>query len=64
MEYIALFAQRDAEFAEIVAQIVEGKIKNIRVDDSNAKAGGVMSKAVPRPKAEDNSEYMSSLNTQ
>ena len=43
-------------------QIVTGQIKNIKIDDANDKAGGVLSKSVPRPKPEDTSEYMRSLN--
>lgn len=61
MEYIAVFAEYDAEFKAILTQIVEGSIKNIKVDDSNNKAGGILSKSVPRPKAEDDSAYLKSL---
>ena len=38
-----------------------GKIKNIKVEDTSQLAGGAMSKSVPRPKADDNREYMRSL---
>jgi len=62
MEYIAVFAEYDAEFKAILTQIIEGSIKNIKVDDSNNKAGGILSKSVPRPKAEDQSAYLKSLN--
>lgn len=62
MEYIALFALNDAQFAQIVDQIVTGKIKNIKIEDTSNKAGGIMSKSVPRPKVEDQSSYISSLN--
>ena len=62
MEYIALFALRDPPFAKIVDQIVSGKIKNIKVEDTSNKSGGIMSKSVPRPKIEDQSAYFNSLN--
>lgn len=61
MEYIKVFAEYDAEFKAILTQIIEGSIKNIKVDDSNNKAGGILSKSVPRPKAGDDSEYLKSL---
>jgi len=64
MEYIALFARYDPQYAQIVDDVVMGKIKNIRVEDTANKAGGIMSKSVPRPKGEDNSQYMLSLSTQ
>jgi hypothetical protein len=44
-----------------VDQVVTGKIKNIKVEDTSQLAGGAMSKSVPRPKADDNREYMKSL---
>ena len=53
MEYVAFFALCDPQFAQIVDQIVTGKIKNIKIEDSSNKAGGIMSKSVPRPKVED-----------
>ncbi len=61
-EYIALFALCDPPYAQIVDQIVTGKIKNIKIEDTSNKAGGIMSKSVPRPKAEDPSQYIQSLN--
>jgi hypothetical protein len=63
MEYIAVFAEYDAEFKTILQQVLDGSIKNIKVYDSNSKAGGVMSKSVPRPKPEDDSAYIKTLNT-
>ena len=62
MEYVAFFALCDPQFAQIVDQIVTGKIKNIKIDDRSNKAGGIMSKSVPRPKVEDQSPYIQSLN--
>ena len=62
MEYIALFAKCDAEFRTIVDQVLSGDIKNIKVEDSQMKAGGIMSKSVPRPKPEDDTPYIKSLN--
>lgn len=61
MEYIAVFAEYDEEFKTILQQIIEGSIKNIKIDDNNNKAGGILSKSVPRPKAEDDSAYRSGL---
>ncbi len=61
MEYIAVFAEYDEEFRTILTQIIEGSIKNIKVDDSNNKAGGILSKSVPRPKVEDDSAYLKTL---
>ncbi len=61
MEYIALFAQQDKEFADILARIASGKIKNIKINDTATSAGGVLAKSVPRPKADDNSAYLKSL---
>jgi hypothetical protein len=44
-----------------VDQVVTGKIKNIKVEDTAHLPGGAMSKSVPRPKADDNREYMRGL---
>ncbi len=64
MEYIALFARYDTQFSQIVDQLVTGKIKNIKVEDTSNLTGGALSKSVPRPKAHDNREYMSGLNAE
>lgn len=51
----------DEQFREIVDQLVKGKIKKIKVSDTSQSSGGVLAKSVPRPKAEDSTQYLSSL---
>jgi hypothetical protein len=53
--------QYDSQFSEIVNQLATGQIKKIKVEDTSMSAGGVLSKSVPRPKAEDNTQYLKSL---
>ena len=62
MEYIALLALHDKEYAGILAEVASGKIKNIKATDTATSAGGALAKSVPRPKAIDSSEYLRSLN--
>jgi len=57
MEYIALLAVHDKEYAGILAEVASGK--NIKATDTSA--GGALAKSVPRPKAIDSSEYLRSL---
>ncbi|CDW85245.1 acyl-binding protein [Stylonychia lemnae] len=60
-EYIALMTRYDEQFREIVDQLVTGKIKRIKVEDSSMTSGGILAKSVPRPKAEDQTQYLKSL---
>lgn len=61
MEYIALLAPVDSELSHTIDGIVAGQIRHIKVDDADMKAGGALSKSVPRPKVEDTTQYMNSL---
>jgi hypothetical protein len=62
MEYVALLAVLDKEYAGILAEVASGKIKNIKATDTATSAGGALAKSVPRPKPVDSSEYLKSLN--
>jgi hypothetical protein len=42
--------------------MISGKIKNIKVSDTETSAGGALAKSVPRPKPEDNTAYLRTLN--
>lgn len=55
LEYIALMCRYDDQFKLIVDDLCAGKIKKIKVSDTEQSSGGVLAKSVPRPKAEDNS---------
>jgi len=59
LEYVALMITYDPQFREIAHQLYTGKIKKIKVSDTAQSSGGVLAKAVPRPKAEDSSHYLS-----
>eukprot|EP00347_Sterkiella_histriomuscorum_P017214 403350242 len=60
-EYIGLMTRYDNQFREIVDQLVTGKIKKIKVEDTSQTSGGILAKSVPRPKAEDQTQYIKGL---
>jgi hypothetical protein len=42
--------------------LISGEVKTLKEEeDPDMKAGGVLSKSVPRPRAEDSTQYMKSL---